>query len=312
MKWCHYLMLPCIISACKPMRPVENGGCYSDSREARILPELVSGADNDLTIRECVRRCRDSGFSLAGLQVGTECWCGNEPPVEPTAPEYQCQSKCSGNADQICGDFFRNNIYLTDTGALAENGGCYVDTAEKRILPKLISGANNGLTIGECVELCKNAGWLLAGVQVGTQCWCGNNQLPIPPTAPENECNFPCKGNPEQICGDVFRNNVYPTDTGALAENGGCYVDSAEKRILPVLIRGANNDLTIGDCVELCRNAGWLLAGVQIGTQCWCGNDKLPKPPTAPQKECNSDCSGNPDQTCGGFFRNNVYLTNTG
>lgn len=66
--------------------------------------------------------------------------------------------------------------------------------------------------------------------------------------------------------------------------------------------------MTVDLCLTLCLENGHAYAGLQSGTECFCGNEdavyqKLAKDETT----CNLPCGGNPSQTCGGDFWANVY-----
>ncbi len=64
--------------------------------------------------------------------------------------------------------------------------------------------------------------------------------------------------------------------------------------------------MTVEPCAQRCRAKGFEYAGVQYARQCFCGNSygKLGK---APDKECSMPCDGDPKETCGGTYRNDVY-----
>ena len=50
------------------------------------------------------------------------------------------------------------------------------------------------------------------GVQNGDSCYCGNDDSKFIPVAKE-ECNQPCSGDETQICGAMWRLNVYENDS---------------------------------------------------------------------------------------------------
>ena len=59
------------------------------------------GDDNERDT--CAKRCM--GFGYAGVQGGTQCWCGHYTPWGRDillAPQ-ECDLKCPGNTDQPCG-----------------------------------------------------------------------------------------------------------------------------------------------------------------------------------------------------------------
>lgn len=71
-------------------------------------------------------------------------------------------------------------------------------------------GASN---IEHCINFCTVEGYVYAGVQYHTQCFCGNMFPKDPPYTKltENECDKPCRGNPSQMCGGLWANKVYET-----------------------------------------------------------------------------------------------------
>ena len=47
-----------------------------------------------------------------------------------------------------------------------------------------------------------------AGLENGDGCYCGNSEDKFIPTDPE-ECNAPCSGDPNELCGGSWRLQVY-------------------------------------------------------------------------------------------------------
>ena len=68
-----------------------------------------------MTVERCTGKCKEKGYSYAGVQFYKECWCGNEMPKH-YAPKYECNTPCSGNRNQYCGGNLRLNVYRTQTG----------------------------------------------------------------------------------------------------------------------------------------------------------------------------------------------------
>ena len=85
----------------------------------------------------------------------------------------------------------------------------------------------------------------------------------------------------------------------------GCYIDSST-RALPQHVTSAA-DMTIEKCLSHCRSFGDVLfAGVQSSNQCFCGND-YDRYGEVAETQCRRICQGNPQQYCGGTWRNAVY-----
>lgn len=51
-------------------------GCYSDEVGARTLASTVS-VSGSMTVKVCVDACKAAGYSLAGVEYGSQCYCDN-------------------------------------------------------------------------------------------------------------------------------------------------------------------------------------------------------------------------------------------
>ncbi|KAK8038741.1 hypothetical protein PG993_007152 [Apiospora rasikravindrae] len=70
------------------------------------------------------------------------------------------------------------------------------------------------------------------------------------------------------------------------------------------------------ECQRACDMAGFNLAGLELGRECWCGNaiegDNNPVDPS----RCDADCPGNDKEKCGGvlalslFYKGNYDVVN--
>ncbi|KAF4991656.1 hypothetical protein FGRMN_7668 [Fusarium graminum] len=80
-------------------------GCAKDPYGSRSLHAASTSADS-MTIESCLDYCEKKGYSLAGLEYGRECYCGNEVdksrlPVKGVLG--RCEMPCVGNKEQVCG-----------------------------------------------------------------------------------------------------------------------------------------------------------------------------------------------------------------
>ena len=220
----------------------------------------------------------------------------------------ECQDK---NADPMCRQWWNQGqpgenamIDLVDTrlpafftvkSHITRYQGCYVDT-DARALPDFL--ISSGATKESCIEAGRRAGYRYVGLQWYGQCW-GGNTLGYGRMA-DGECNTPCSAAPSQACGGAYRNSIYRAANAPLYQ--GCYTDDWG-RALPAYLMSAN--ATVESCIAAARQAGYGLAGLQWYGQCWAGNDLGYE--HAPDWECDTPCSANPGQTCGGAFRSSVW-----
>lgn len=86
-------------------------GCFSDYKGGvRDLADF-SVSNGNMTTEQCVSTCREKGFSFAGTQYSSYCFCGNSYGRFGAA--NNCNMKCTGNSGQICGGSAANSIYKT-------------------------------------------------------------------------------------------------------------------------------------------------------------------------------------------------------
>ncbi|XP_019621231.1 PREDICTED: beta-1,3-glucan-binding protein-like [Branchiostoma belcheri] len=117
-------------------------GCYHDggSLDSRDLSgDRMTSAD--LTPRLCLDHCSAGGYTYAGLQYGTECFCGDSFGQFGAAPESECTTPCAGDAGQVCGNGWKNSIYTSAGGrcTLENWNGCYMAGSPSQHLPPVLS-----------------------------------------------------------------------------------------------------------------------------------------------------------------------------
>jgi len=82
-------------------------GCFKDDGKCDL--DGHNFYDRNMTTQLCVSTCRDKGFSHAGTQYAGHCFCGNK--YGATGPAENCDTKCTGNRDEICGGAWANSVY---------------------------------------------------------------------------------------------------------------------------------------------------------------------------------------------------------
>ena len=85
-------------------------GCFKDDNKRDL--DGHNFYDRNMTTELCVSTCRTKGFSHAGTQYGSYCFCGNKFGKLGTADN--CNAKCTGNRDETCGGTWANTVYKVD------------------------------------------------------------------------------------------------------------------------------------------------------------------------------------------------------
>lgn len=94
-------------------------GCYQDDKALRLLTGFYQNLKTTNSPQTCLDLCTQSGFPYAGVQYGSECFCGTtEPPSSAKLPDSSCNMKCPLDPKQPCGGFYTVNIYQTGVSKL--------------------------------------------------------------------------------------------------------------------------------------------------------------------------------------------------
>eukprot|EP01064_Diplonema_japonicum_P030265 TRINITY_DN50_c0_g1_i5.p1 TRINITY_DN50_c0_g1~~TRINITY_DN50_c0_g1_i5.p1 ORF type:complete len:706 (+),score=119.02 TRINITY_DN50_c0_g1_i5:55-2172(+) len=280
-------------------------GCYASSNISRFLE--YNGTDN--TVESCVERCHSGGYSFAGVEFGSECWCGNSMSGAVRHIASDCEElECTGDSSTKCGGDGRMKVYQFTEPVAPHTPvleGCFDDSVTERKLPHL-AYTDKKLTNGECATICQSRGYKYSGTQDGSQCWCGDDISTSARVDPA-KCSTACSGDSAQKCGGYLRGTVYrvvpmvPPHTPVLE---GCFKDGRTRRLSHHAFSSPLN--TVWECTRTCQHNGYKYAGLQYGKQCWCGDDLSTSTRTV-MSQCDDPCSGDSTQTCGGGWRNQVY-----
>ncbi|CAN0069455.1 unnamed protein product, partial [Ectocarpus sp. 6 AP-2014] len=295
-------------------------GCYADDSEDRIMDELVL-SDSSMTTELCELTCE--GSTYFATQYGRECWCGSaDADYTVHGESTDCTYPCSGDADQTCGGFDAANVYRypddstpspTPSPTTFVALGCYGDDREDRIMDELVL-SDSSMTTELCELTCLGSTYF--ATQYGSECWCGSAGADYTVHGESTICTYACSGDADQTCGGYDAANVYrytaestpdptPSPTEAVSFVAvGCYEDDPEDRIMDDLVL-SDPSMTTELCEETC--AGNIYFATQYGRECWCGSAGADHTLHGESTDCTYACSGDADQTCGGFDAANVY-----
>lgn len=88
--------------------------CMTEGKTERALSGY-SFTDASMTVPMCVGACDGYGYSLAGVEYATECYCGYSLSNQSSpAPKAECDMKCAGNIKTFCGGSNRLLLYKNE------------------------------------------------------------------------------------------------------------------------------------------------------------------------------------------------------
>ncbi|KAM5350412.1 hypothetical protein ACJ41O_006917 [Fusarium nematophilum] len=202
-----------------------------------------------------------------------------------------------GNSDLHCGSGCQTGFgscgpQQTQETQQFKNLGCFVDNTNARVLGASVLVPGNTPT--KCKAACAERSFTYAGVEFGSQCFCGTG---VTQTLVESTgCDYDCPGNSVEKCGGFNAIQIYSTVPTWLSL--GCYSDATNSRTLSKSLNIAGN--TNEKCQAACLDAGYKYAGTEFGSQCFCGNSIDNAGGPIAQSTCNKACAGDSAASCGG------------
>ncbi|KAF1730807.1 WSC domain-containing protein [Beauveria bassiana] len=194
--------------------------------------------------------------------------------------------------------------------------GCWEEGSGKRALPDA-STANDTMTLEMCMTFCKNYNYW--GTEYGRECYCGNLLYSGSKSAPLEECNMACGGDPTVYCGAGNRLELFSTTASVTTPTGtlrhketvapytmvGCWAEAPTNR---ALLSGSTSgpDMTNEKCADYCKTYRYF--GTEYGSECYCGSFVGTDTAAAPLADCNMPCAGDQFQYCGASNRLELYM----
>ncbi|PQE05183.1 WSC domain-containing protein [Rutstroemia sp. NJR-2017a BBW] len=197
-------------------------GCYTEGTTGRALIHGPPDSSNN-TVEVCVNTCIGMGYTIAGLEYSSQCFCDNALRNGPsTASQASCNMPCSGNSTEMCGAGNILSIYskgnftvykapVTQISNLPGGWtyqGCYSDNGNnnRALIWQSISYDNNSATS------CLKYGYMSGGMEYGQECYCGDDadmKAAGSTKQADADCSIACTGDPTYLCGGGDRLSYY-------------------------------------------------------------------------------------------------------
>ncbi|TRX89954.1 hypothetical protein FHL15_009226 [Xylaria flabelliformis] len=194
-------------------------GCWTDAGSMRALGFFAYSDAANNTVDLCSYTCAQKSYKLAGMEYGSECYCGNVvATTTQQVADRDCYTACPGNSTQTCGTNSRLSIWGTSAPSLAvpasapstagsyQYAGCYLDSNPSRALSSKATASAN-MTNGACATFC--SGYKYFATEYSTECYCGDIVAPGNTKTNGTDCSMPCGGDGSQLCGAGNRLTLY-------------------------------------------------------------------------------------------------------
>ncbi|KAN0132716.1 hypothetical protein V8E53_009387, partial [Lactarius tabidus] len=197
----------------------------------RYVFQTVFSDSQNVTVESCTTSCASQNLTLAKLEHGVQCFCGNRPIIDGASnvSDLDCKSGHNSNKVEERDGLNRVSIYIlsirasnssvsvvptvqtTNLPGQWQYSRCIAEPMPANVLPYRILLANNN-SAENCLDQCSTFGYPAAGMENGQECWCGDVADIADnggKTAAESDCEMPCTGDPLHLCGGTWRLQLY-------------------------------------------------------------------------------------------------------
>ena len=300
-----------------------------------------------MTVENCITLCGSKGFSIAGLEYASQCFCGNTLPARASpTPGFigGCNMPCAGNSNELCGAGSRLSLYQKCTGTCQnaqfglEGQGVTVpavtpvptpsvcgETSAPGVPVIVASGASSPVSAPQSSAVAVNvetttptapkegsgseAEYTSAGVVNSNVASTATAKPPPPSSALPSS---PPSSSPPVSAGSVSSSKGNSSVTLPSGwTSAGCYSDAVSPRSLSgITFAWWGQKITSSGCAQYCDSKGYSYAGTEYAAQCFCGNELVNSEPQ-PSTDCDMPCKGSASEICGGAARLSVFKSST-
>jgi cell wall integrity and stress response component len=150
-------------------------------------------------------------------------------------------------------------VFAADDAAV-----CYDNSGDTKNM-----GPNTYQTQGLCHDQCRDANKAVWGVTRGSTCFCGDS-VPSSGKVDQSECNIPCQGYPQQLCGGnsawLFGyTGVVPPSDGKPSKSSSSSTSTGAPSVQTVVQGGVTVTATAPVTSEESQSGGTSKAGIAAG-----------------------------------------------
>ncbi|WVW86538.1 hypothetical protein I302_108587 [Kwoniella bestiolae CBS 10118] len=270
-------------------------GCMVDDQSNRALTGGSTSSSSN-TVQSCIASCASKGFTYAGVEYGQECWCGKTARL--TAASSGCDVACAGDGSHVCGGSNRLNVYVAKSATTSSSSSVKPSTTSTSVVKTTTSALS--------IKPSSSSSSVKPSTSSST------SKAPVSTSTSKAATTTSIKPSTTTSKATVTVTSTAPAATTSLPAgwvSRGCYVDSSSARVLDGNVFESKSDMTYASCISICTGKGYSYAGLEYGTQCYCGNNLVK--PTQVTSGCDKPCAGDNKAMCGGFNRITVLQKST-
>ncbi|CED83113.1 beta-1,6-N-acetylglucosaminyltransferase, contains WSC domain [Phaffia rhodozyma] len=256
-------------------------GCVTEGKNVRTLSGYAYYAGS-VTPETCMANCLQKGYTIAGVEWGDECYCGNSFAGGGGAASTACNVACVGDSSSTCGGNYTLNAYQYNSASASASAGCSVAAATSVTSSKSASASAS-----------TSASASSSAFQTSIR-------------------SSSAVASSTSTASAASATSTSSSSTTTEWEALGCFVDNPSLRSGKNVLLGSkltSTTMTISTCQTRCAGQGYNFAGLENSDECWCGDLTTADVAglTSNTVWCNMPCTGKSSESCGGGWSLQLY-----
>lgn len=249
-------------------------GCYSDGSGRQLQKMWDFGKNNDNGV--CQTKCQSLGYTFAGTEYHSQCWCGNLPPAAARyTPESarKCTFGCTNDTTQACGGdgtyisiYYDSSKYQPNCNAVPCNSGTSSSLAtSSSTSTSFISSSTSSFSISSTSTTSSSSTSKTSTTSSSTS----GSSISISTTSITGTISSSSASSTSTLKSSSSSTSATSSmsSTPSSATGGwqslSCYKDGAAKAVDNYAYRYSNDSMTVELCLDWCKSKGTTYAGLE-------------------------------------------------
>ncbi|KAL5318593.1 hypothetical protein ACEPPN_013656 [Leptodophora sp. 'Broadleaf-Isolate-01'] len=306
-------------------------GCYTEGATGRCLENMATVLA-PMTVGLCVQACKTAGYSMAGIEYASECWCGNaisNGAIVATGGISECNMLCKGNSSEYCGAGDRLDVYKLGyegvSSSSVASSSTRASSSTSRPVTVVSTTSRSSTSTRVSSSSSRTSSTSTRASSSSSRASSSTSRASSSSTRASSSSSRASSSSSRASTASststrVSSSSSRVSSTAATASSTvlaikpvvgaygfqGCYTEGVGVRALS----GATYVDYVGMTLEICASkcAGTTYFGVEYGGECYCGNTlDATSVLTANQLECSFTCPGDKYEYCGAGNRLQLY-----
>ena len=241
-------------------------GCIAEGTNGRALTGASTTSPN-MTRNFCAAFCGDKGFTLAGVEFGDECYCGNSfenGASQTLVPSSSCSTACAGNPQyEKCGGPQRLELLQSGGAPVSSSSAAASSSSSVQLLSSsAASVASSSIASAASASAASTASASVTSIASSSASSASSSASSVITASAIPSSQVLAAPLPSSTAA------ASSTASSGSWNSAGCVQDGPARALTGYTF--TSNSMTVESCTSTCAQKGFTMAGIEYGEECYC------------------------------------------